>query len=136
MKQQTLGRRIASFRKEMGMTQLELAEKMAVTDKAVSKWERDLCCPDINSLPKLAELFGVSVDALMQGTPPSRREEAPAKIREILPLLFKAVTLAMGAAVVVLSAMEKLTLSSGFTLLGIGLTCAGAALLGNKGDAK
>lgn len=39
---------------------------MSVTDKAVSKWERDLSCPDVNSLPKLAEIFGISVDELMQ----------------------------------------------------------------------
>ncbi|EMC19069.1 helix-turn-helix domain-containing protein [Streptococcus mutans] len=48
------------------MTQLELAEKMRVTDKAVSKWERNLSFPDINSIPKLAEIFEVSVDDLMQ----------------------------------------------------------------------
>ena len=66
MKQQTLGMMITSLRKEQGMTQLELAEKMGVTDKAVSKWERDLSCPDVNSLPKLAEIFGISVDELMQ----------------------------------------------------------------------
>ena len=60
----TLGMMIAELRKEKGMTQLELAEKMGVTDKAVSKWERDLSCPDINSLPNLAEILGVSVDHL------------------------------------------------------------------------
>ena len=53
----TLGTRIAELRKQHGMTQLELAEKMGVTDKAVSKWERDLSCPDINSLPNLAEIL-------------------------------------------------------------------------------
>lgn len=62
----TLGMMIAELRKEQGMTQLELAEKMGVTDKAVSKWERDLSCPDINSLPTLAALLNVSVDELMQ----------------------------------------------------------------------
>ncbi len=62
MKKQTLGMMIASLRKENGMTQLELAEKMGVTDKAVSKWERDLSCPDINSIPHLTELLGVSRD--------------------------------------------------------------------------
>ena len=46
MKTQTLGMMIALLRKENGMTQLELAEKMNVTDKAVSKWKRDLCCPE------------------------------------------------------------------------------------------
>lgn len=66
MKKQTLGMMISSLRKEKGMTQLELAEKMGVTDKAVSKWERDLSLPDINSIPKLAEIFDISVDELMQ----------------------------------------------------------------------
>ena len=42
MKQQTLGATIASLRKERGMTQLELANQMGVTDKAVSKWEREV----------------------------------------------------------------------------------------------
>ena len=62
----TLGVIIAEHRKEKGMTQLELAEKMGVTDKAVSKWERDLSCPDIHSLPNLAAILGISVDDLMQ----------------------------------------------------------------------
>ena len=66
MKKQTLGMMISTLRKEKGMTQLELAEKMGVTDKAVSKWERDLSFPDINSIPKLAEIFEVTVDELMQ----------------------------------------------------------------------
>ena len=60
MKKKTLGMMIASLRKENGMTQLDLAEKMGVTDKAVSKWERDLSCPDVNTIPKLAEVFGIS----------------------------------------------------------------------------
>ena len=47
----TLGMLISETRKQKGMTQLELAEKMGVTDKAVSKWERDLSCPDVSSLP-------------------------------------------------------------------------------------
>ena len=69
MSGQTLGRMIASLRKERGMTQLELAERMGVTDKAVSKWEWDLSCPSVETLPKLAELFRVSVDELMQVKP-------------------------------------------------------------------
>ena len=136
MQKQTLGMKIASLRKENGMTQLELAEKMNVTDKAVSKWERDLCCPDVNSLPKLAEIFGISVDELMQVKAMVHQEENTAKIKDILTLIFKAVTLAMGVTVVILSILDKLDLHSGFTLLGIGLTCAGIALLQDQNLAK
>ena len=67
MKKQTFGAMLAALRKEKGMTQLELAEQMGVTDKAVSKWERDLSFPDVTSLPRLAEILEVSVDELMQG---------------------------------------------------------------------
>lgn len=72
----TLGMVIAELRKSQGMTQLELAEKMGVTDKAVSKWERDLSCPDIHSLPALAEILGVSVDELIRSNP---KANAPTK---------------------------------------------------------
>ena len=61
MKKQSFGTMIAALRKERGMTQLELAEQMGVTDKAVSKWERDLSFPDVSSLPRLAEIFGLEV---------------------------------------------------------------------------
>ena len=65
MKAQTFGAMVAALRKEKGMTQQDLAGKMGVTDKAVSKWERNLSYPDTASLPKLAETLGVSVDELM-----------------------------------------------------------------------
>lgn len=72
---QTLGQLIAALRKEKGMTQAELAGQMGVTDKAVSKWERDLSCPDVSSLPLLAEVLGVSLDELMQV---KKEQKAPA----------------------------------------------------------
>ena len=62
---ETLGRRIAALRKEKGMTQEQLAEKVGISAQAVSKWENDVSCPDITLLPLLAELFGVSVDELL-----------------------------------------------------------------------
>ena len=68
MKQQTFGTTVAALRKARGMTQLDLADRMGVTDKAVSKWERDLSFPDTASLPKLAETLGVTVDELMLGS--------------------------------------------------------------------
>jgi len=132
MKKQTLGMTIASLRKERGLTQLELAEKMGVTDKAVSKWERDLCCPDVNSLPKLAEVFGTSVDELMQVKPAAREEKGEKKPKDVISLVLRAITLAMGIAVIVLSLLRALDLNSGFTLIGIGLASAGIAMLRNQ----
>ena len=64
-KQETLGRRIAALRKARGWTQEQLAEKIGISPQAVSKWENDLSCPDISTLPLLADLFGVSTDELL-----------------------------------------------------------------------
>ena len=60
----SLGKNIALYRKEKGMTQEALAVALGVTNQAVSKWEADACCPDIQLLPRLADLFGISLDAL------------------------------------------------------------------------
>ena len=56
---------IATLRKEQNMTQMELASKLGVTDRAVSKWESAQCCPDIQLLPDLANVFDVSIDELI-----------------------------------------------------------------------
>ena len=63
--EETLGKRIISHRKRLGMTQDRLAEQLGVTAQAVSKWENDQSCPDITMLPKLAEIFGISIDSLL-----------------------------------------------------------------------
>ena len=60
-----LGANIANFRKQNGLTQAGLAEKLNYSDKAVSKWERGESMPDVLTLVQLAELFGVSVDDLL-----------------------------------------------------------------------
>ena len=61
-----LGQFIAEIRKEKEMTQAELASKLHVTDKAISKWERGLGLPDINSIEPLADALGISVAEVMQ----------------------------------------------------------------------
>ena len=66
MKQSTLGTYIRSLRTQNHMTQGQLAEKLNVTDKAVSKWERDLSYPDIALFPKLADILGVHVNDLLR----------------------------------------------------------------------
>ena len=60
----TLGNKIAALRKEMGLTQEGLAQKLEVTNQSVSKWESDQCCPDIQLLPKISDIFGITLDAL------------------------------------------------------------------------
>lgn len=72
MSNKSIGEIISSLRKEKGMTQNELAQKMNVTDKAVSKWERNLSCPDVNSIPRLAEMLGTTVDELLNA--PTKQE--------------------------------------------------------------
>lgn len=72
---ETLGRRIALYRKEKGMKQDELAEMLGVSPQAVSKWENDQTCPDIGLLPQLSKILGVTVDELLSG---KAEEELPA----------------------------------------------------------
>ena len=120
----TLGARIATLRKEKGMTQLELAQQMGVTDKAVSKWERDLSCPDINTIPRLAEVLGVSLEDLMQIYSPEKQEH---EVSIHLSTIARAVALAMGVAVVVLLLLGELTVLNGMGMLGIGVACSALA---------
>ena len=132
MKRQTLGRMISTLRKEKGMTQLELAEKMGVTDKAVSKWERELSFPDINSIPKLAEIFEVSVDELMQVKTETKENIGKNKVDEIVDMALKGIGTAMGIAVAVLSVLGELETKSAFVMLGIGLASVSISLLKDK----
>ena len=123
MDKQTFGSVIVTLRKKNGLTQMELAEKMGVTDKAVSKWERDLSFPDISSIPKLAEIFHVTVDELMQGKIDAERNKSDNGIYKIAVLALKGVALAMGIAVTVLSSLKEISTDSAVSMLGIGLAC-------------
>jgi transcriptional regulator with XRE-family HTH domain len=116
MEKQTLGQKISELRKAKNMTQLELANKLNITDKAVSKWERDISCPDINTFPKLAEILEVSVDELLQANSP--KEEKKEK-EDIVGLVLKAVPLALGVAVAVLSSFGQIDWNDAAGLLGI-----------------
>ena len=133
MSKKTLGMMIASLRKEKRMTQIELAEKMGVTDKAVSKWERDLACPDVSTLRKLTEVFDISVDELMQCKAESQNEKKK-DFTPMIHMIMKAVALAMGVGVVVLSILKELEVDSGMAMLGIGLACLAIASLAKKDE--
>lgn len=62
-----LGEQIKKYRKESGMSQDILAEKIYVTRQTVSNWETSKSYPDVNSLLRLSEVFGISVDTLLKG---------------------------------------------------------------------
>lgn len=63
----SLGERIAELRKQKGYTQEEFSSLLDITPQAVSKWENDVSCPDITLLPKIAAIFGITVDELLTG---------------------------------------------------------------------
>ena len=72
-----LGANICALRRKQGLTQEQLAQKLDVTNQAVSKWETDQCCPDTMLLPKLADVFEITIDELF-GRVPAREEEKKA----------------------------------------------------------
>ena len=67
MDQEKVGGIIKTLRKDKGMTQLELALCLNVTDRAVSKWERGLGCPDISLLTRLSEIFSIDIRSILEG---------------------------------------------------------------------
>lgn len=67
MEKKTMGGFMAALRKAHGMTQKELAERLNVSDKTVSRWERDDGAPDLSLIPVIAEIFGVTCDELLRG---------------------------------------------------------------------
>ncbi len=77
MEAKTMGKFISALRKANGMTQKDLAEKLNVSDKSVSRWERDEGAPDLSLIPVIAEVFGVTCDELLRGerTPKEQRQE-------------------------------------------------------------
>ena len=128
----SIGETISSLRKKKELTQNELAEKMNVTDKAVSKWERDLSCPDVNTISRLAEVLDVSVEDLLNA---KEQKKTSDNSKDLIGLIFKAISIAMGIAVVVLNVLEKVDVKSSLVMLGIGLTSIGIYLL-DKNESK
>lgn len=61
---ESLGKRLADLRREKNWTQDVVAEQLDVSPQAVSKWENDISCPDILLLPRIADLFGITLDEL------------------------------------------------------------------------
>ena len=67
MNQEKIGKLISECRKEKGLTQLQLAEKLNITNRAVSKWETGKSCPDASIMMELCDILGITVNDLLSG---------------------------------------------------------------------
>lgn len=130
MSNKTMGTIISERRHELGLTQKELADQLNITDKAVSKWERDVAFPDTGTIPRLAEILEISVEELMGAKSVSTPGHRGAWY--LMDLILKAVPLAMGVAVSVTAILGELDMKSGFVMLGIGMACIGISLMRRK----
>ena len=131
MPNKSMGEIISTLRREKGMTQKELADMLSITDKAVSKWERDISCPDTQTIPRLSEILGISIEELLnaKATPSNGHRGAGYLINIIL----KALPVAMGVAVIVTSLLGEIDIKAEFVMLGIGCASVGIYLLCQKG---
>lgn len=75
MEKKTMGSFLAALRKAKGMTQQEVADQLNVSNKTISKWERDEGCPEIMMLPIIAELYSVTIDEILRGERINREEK-------------------------------------------------------------
>lgn len=123
---------IVELRKEQGLTQQELANKLNITDKAVSKWERGLSYPDITSISSLASALGVDSSYLIDlckkedsVNPYTKKED----IKKSITIICEGIGMAMGVAVVVLNIIDELQVKDAVSMLGIGLFCIGLSLI-------
>ena len=122
-----LGRFIAQLRKEQNMTQADLAAKLQVTDKAVSKWERGVGLPDINSIEPLAEVLGVTVLEIMRSERIPEESVPSASASEVITDAFEMVNeqrkqerkSVLYIAMVVLSVMASLFLADTIGWMGV-----------------
>ena len=130
MANRTMGEIISTLRREKGMTQKELADMLNITDKAVSKWETGMACPDTHIIPRVAEILGISVEELMNAKAVPANGHKGAEY--LVDIILRAVPMAMGIAVVVISLLGEMDIKSGFAMLGIGLACAGMHMLKQK----
>ena len=128
MANKSIGEMISVLRKEKGMTQNDLAEKMNVTDKAVSKWERNLSCPDINSISKLANILETTVEELLN----DKKKKEKNKIDEIVNIALIGIGLALGICTIVTSILGQVDFKNTIIMLGIGISCLAIYLLKNN----
>ena len=85
MEKQTIGQFLSALRRSTGYTQQDVADKLGVSNKTVSCWERDASCPDISMIPAIAELYGVTCDEILRAKNlPSSKKHRPTHPRKTL----------------------------------------------------
>ncbi len=80
----TLGERIQELRKKKGYSQEKLAEYLNMSRQAITKWENNVCVPNLDCLTKMAVLFGVSLDYLITGDMPQEKAESIVKEQTVI----------------------------------------------------
>ena len=123
---ETLGVRIAQYRKQRGITQEQFAEHLGVSGQAVSKWENDLSCPDISLLPQIADYFGLTIDELLRGGSRPVQMVPQASKRDLNQLLLKVRVLSQDGDRV------NINLPMGLVKVGLELGLQSPQLAGNK----
>lgn len=117
---------MVELRKKQNLTQQDIANKLHITDKAVSKWERGLSYPDITSISKLASILGVDssylIDLCKSEDNPYSNNDKKEEIKKLIQLILKAIGLAMGISVTVLNFMEQLSVRDSIIMISLGLT--------------
>ena len=86
---ETIGNRIARYRKAKNLTQEALANQMGVSSQAVSKWETDASCPDISALPQLCRILGITTDELLTGKSEEAKLVPPAERKTLEELTLR-----------------------------------------------
>lgn len=81
-----IGKYIAGKRKDLGMTQKQLAEKLGMSDKSVSKWERGVCLPDVSVYSELCRILGISINEFLAGEDIVRKNIAKKSEENIIGL--------------------------------------------------
>lgn len=87
MDQLKIGQFIQQQRKEQNLTQSDLAEKLNITDRAISKWERGLCLPDAGTMPLLCEILNISINDLFSGEKVDMKENEKKLEQNLLELM-------------------------------------------------
>lgn len=131
MERRTLGSFLAALRKAKGLTQQQLADLLHVSNKAVSRWERDECAPDLSLIPVIADLFGVTADELLRGqraAPGETPTPSPRRAAELLTnrlMRFRSLSY-IAAALTALGLLAMLVCAYAFyqPVLGCGLALA------------